>query len=787
MDKLFRSVRFWAVLAIWVATLALPLSACSADAENAVLVSSGKAVGRIVTSANPSKAEVFVAEELQTYIKKITGAKLPIEKTDTLTPSQVATIIVGNHPLAKEVTAELTKRYPRKTDAIAVVAKGKLLFLTGKTRIAIAYAAWDWLEKDLGVRWFFPTEKGEYIPHCKDLSIKPVERYEAPRVDIRNAHTWGAPGQTGPKFYGKKEHGYKAGNLHNLRRRMNGRVAGVGKQYDWGNLRDWQKTSIGHGHSYGLMMSVSKWGKKHPLWFNKIKGKQPPSREWQPNWTNREVAKKFASILASLAKKRLAAGLSEEEILFWASPRDTRAWCECEDCQKLVDEDGSATSMVFNLANMVAEELHKTHPRARVYCLAYYNYGKAPTKIKLASGVIPVISHWPNNQQLGYDHSKPGFSDENAKYREHWKKWSQMADGVMPHAYYCHYIFPIFPQTTQIATDFPIMGRDPKYCGVRGEFRGNYGTQGLTMYLLAKLIWNPNIDVEKTVVDYCDKAFGPASKDMQRYYSILQDRMDKVKMVISGGAWQIPRLLTPEVVRQCNAVMKDVESCLSLDKMDENTRWRTTLAIKGWKISAAICEATYLRFSTKQPGPKDRQRILSLCDEAQAIVDSDWGTFAFDIRVPNRGISVAKGALNIPLNSLPPGENVFNDRLSFNGVTKCFGKIKGFGQSGYGAILSAGQTGVIELPVGAAEGHKIVSMALKMTSSKSKDLKIKLLIKSKSGKKQVAVSGEELLAGKFGNIAKGMLNCQKVILSMEFADTRSSLRLISVNLKVKVE
>jgi hypothetical protein len=56
----------------------------------------------------------------------------------------------------------------------------------------------------------------------------------------------------------------------------------------------------------------------------------------------------------------------------------------------------------------------------------------------------------------------------------------------------------------------------------------NWATQGLNYYVVARLHWNPEQDVNAIVDDYCQAGFGPASKSVRRYFDRLESLMSEV-------------------------------------------------------------------------------------------------------------------------------------------------------------------------------------------------------------------------------------------------------------------
>ena len=91
--------------------------------------------------------------------------------------------------------------------------------------------------------------------------------------------------------------------------------------------------------------------------------------------------------------------------------------------------------------------------------------------------------------------------------------------------------------------------------GVRGVYsqsQPNWGTQGLNLYLYSRLAWDPMLDVDELVAEFCDLAFGPASQTMQRYYKMLEE-------TAAAGTYyttsDVVGTFKPKVVEQADQLM----------------------------------------------------------------------------------------------------------------------------------------------------------------------------------------------------------------------------------------
>jgi hypothetical protein len=74
-------------------------------------------------------------------------------------------------------------------------------------------------------------------------------------------------------------------------------------------------------------------------------------------------------------------------------------------------------------------------------------------------------------------------------------------------------------------------GNKDKISGVlfNGHSSYTHAFSSLVLYIMYKISWNPDIDVDACINEYCQTLFGPAAKEMGEYYKILIDRWENVK------------------------------------------------------------------------------------------------------------------------------------------------------------------------------------------------------------------------------------------------------------------
>src|ERR1051325_9464804 len=135
-----------------IATLLL-VAGLDPTAAALTLAAKGKSSYRIVIATNAPASERYAAEELQRYLEKLSGAKLPII-TDAEPPSSREILLGDNTHLQKpglKLEAEKlgAEGFTLRTD------HDRVIILGGKPRGTL-YGVYALLEEKLGVRWFTP-------------------------------------------------------------------------------------------------------------------------------------------------------------------------------------------------------------------------------------------------------------------------------------------------------------------------------------------------------------------------------------------------------------------------------------------------------------------------------------------------------------------------------------------------------------------------------------------------------------------------------------------------------
>ncbi|HCK51567.1 MAG TPA: hypothetical protein DIC23_00015, partial [Planctomycetaceae bacterium] len=154
--------------------LAGPTGSMAANEANLVLVESGKPRASILLSQKPTASAQLAAFELQFYLEKISGGRLPIVRE----PARVAgtVILVGESQRSRALGFHhkdfLRQEYVVQTHRDGLLLMGhdgqeftavqydsySSLYAAGSHPIGTCYAVHSFLENQLGVKWYLPNQ-----------------------------------------------------------------------------------------------------------------------------------------------------------------------------------------------------------------------------------------------------------------------------------------------------------------------------------------------------------------------------------------------------------------------------------------------------------------------------------------------------------------------------------------------------------------------------------------------------------------------------------------------------
>ena len=339
-----------------------------------VIVKNGKS-DYVILYSTATGVPRRAALDLQTYIYKATGVKLPF--VTAANRNGRPAFLIG----FEKVT--VPEGFIVKTSGKDIIISGNdtpgqvenAHWATG-ARTGTWYGVCDFLEQQLGIRWFMPGPLGEYVPKRKNWSVPDLDHSDHPLMEKRDmSYVSGGPN-------GKKE---GEPNLFKRRNRC-------------GKANSWQAS-----HSWLHQLPGKKYFKDHPEWFAYIGGRRYPydsmGHGLQICTTNPQALDELAKNLIQFTKKW------KTPIMLSLSPNDGGKLCECDKCQAL--DDGFTpsgrrimTTRMVTYANEIAKRVNKVLPDQTFGFYAYSYYVEGVSKVKVDPHV--TIMEVKNDTGLSY-------------------------------------------------------------------------------------------------------------------------------------------------------------------------------------------------------------------------------------------------------------------------------------------------------------------------------------------------------------------------------------------------
>jgi len=441
---------------------------------------------RIVVSNFASESEKWAAGELQRWLKEASGVELTIQPAEQAFSGP--RIVVGYNGLVGEKTG---KQAPAEGDeSFRYCSYGPDILIYGGKQRGTMYGVMSFLENELGCRWY--TRSVSVIPRKEQLTFTSFEHTEAPGIRVRN------------DFY------FEAfDSIWAARNRMNGTMS---YRRQPGGVEGYWAV-----HTFYPLVPPSEFYAKHPEYYSQIDGKRI-YQEAQLCLTNKNVLK----IVIERIRKRMIE--SPEYLIYDVSQNDWDNPCQCDKCQAIVKREGSESGVVIWFVNQVAEAIEKEFPGKFIGTLAY-KYTRKPCKtIKPRHNVVVRLC----SIECCFSHDIRSCP-RNQSFLKDLEGWSAIAQNLYIWdyvVYFQHYIMP-YPNIRVLQSNIKTF-RDNNAIGIMEqaayESRGGEFAE-LRSYVISRLLWNPECNVEQVIDDFMFGYYGRAGQYIRQYFDLLYGRI----------------------------------------------------------------------------------------------------------------------------------------------------------------------------------------------------------------------------------------------------------------------
>ncbi len=495
--------------------------------KNKILIA-GKPISdfTVIISANASSSVKYAAGELIKYIEKATGVMLPL--ADDSSAPGASEILVGETSRRKkpdDITDEMTE----------IFCSGGTLSLCGGCDRATIYSVYEYLEKIVGWRFFaadcevLTDTVNSVIINGERLLDKPVFKYRDNFfLDVLKI----------PEFRVKSRQNTSAPIPENM---------GGALLYN------------GFVHTFNQLIPPSEYFEEHPEYFGLYHGKR---ETYQPCLSNPEVLKIVTENVLNRLRKN-------KQFFVSVSQNDNPFYCECENCLKIDEEEGSHAGTLIRFVNAVADEVKKEFPDVRVDTLAYQHTRKLPLHtLPRDNMTIRLCSIECCFRHPMYDDD----CEQNKLFCDDIRQWSSTGNELFVWDYvtdFSNYQMPfpnlsIIRQNMKFFADHNVKGLLPQ---------GTYNYHGsdfdaLKTYLFNKLLWNPYIskyEFEYHLNDFLKGYYGKGWEYLRKYLEILDETTSKIHI----GCFSSPYDIFSEFAKRIDEIYSLFDKAYELAETSE--------------------------------------------------------------------------------------------------------------------------------------------------------------------------------------------------------------------------
>jgi hypothetical protein len=438
-----------------------------------ILVDKGRPVFSIILPEGAGAIDRRAAEILQDAVFRMSGARLPIIAKSR--PGRRDEILIG-FGRAQWPTSFRSALDKLKPDGFLTALGRNVYILSGGGKGSI-YGAVHLLEKYFGCRRYspeaavFPARNTLVLPPCFDLE-NPANEFRA----------------------------------------VNGDFARDPDYLDWNrlNLTD-EVFARGYSvHTFNKLVPRETLYAEHPEYFAWMNGKRIPD----------QLCPSHPDVLRlAIEKLRTEMAAQPDKKIWSVSQNDNSSYCRCPACARIAAEEGSPTGPIIRFVNAVAAAF----PDKIISTLAYQYSRPAPKMTKPAPNVQVMLC------TIELNRSRPIADDPDSRsFLKDIVDWSRIAGNIFLWDYtvdFAHQVSP-FPNLHVLQPNIRLFVRN----GVRRHFQQTNTSPGhefseLKGWLLARLLWNPDIDVPAARDDFLGGYYGGAAPWIERYIDAMQEEL----------------------------------------------------------------------------------------------------------------------------------------------------------------------------------------------------------------------------------------------------------------------
>lgn len=466
-------------------------------------------------------------QDLQAYIEKMSGVKLPIVFPDT------------NPPPAQSIVIHTTSSQSLGDQDYRLQVVGPTVYIHASNKMGASHGVYGLLDDYWGCRFFTPQE--EYVPkHLTLVLPDQLDKTFSPSIRDR---------LPGPAPYT---------SISNS---------------DWRRRNRVSAELSGHAaHNGYKYLPPKEYFKTHPEWYPlNPKGQRAPGNDWYC-WSNEQMINAMADKVMEVMAKT-----PENQLISVAQGDGFSHPCYCDTCRALVEKYGSeAAPQIWGL-NRVLQITTKRYPKHKIVTFAYDKTSLPPIKGDQKLQPHPSL-------HFTYVRTGDAMKTLSPLLKERLENWLSLTPNINIWSWSVGFKNSLCP-----FPNYHAMAEDTKWYGgkVQGVMHQLYAGgewSVLREWLFARLAWDASLDIQATEKDFIRHYYGlAASKPMwailNTYQQLAANSKDTFNAVFDSTPKNIKhKLFTPQVTQNLEPIWKQAMAAAQHDEPVYAQRVADTMA-----------------------------------------------------------------------------------------------------------------------------------------------------------------------------------------------------------------
>jgi len=439
------------------------LSQTSGKAKNLVLANKGKSSYAIRIDREPTPVEKRAFLNFIQYFKKISRVSLEPAFESKPGKDSLIWLVSPAHTEGLPVTIPWEKL---GKDGFLITTSGPALIIAGGSEKGLIYGVAWFFEKYAGCRKY--GNKTELIPKHPVFTVPAMNELRLPAFEYRSNHV--------------KDPDY----------------------CEWYGLDRYEDVWGMYVHTFNKLIPPAEFFDEHPEYFSLLPGGRVPDA--QLCLSNKEVL--------NLVIERLGIRMKlEPDKQYWSvSQNDTYSPCGCENCKKLDLAYGGPSGTMIWFVNQVAAAF----PEKTISTLAYQYTRSAPLNIKPRDNVNIFLCSIECDRSKALTESPGGMS-----FVKDVRDWTKLTHNILLWDYIIQYRSMLSP-----FPNFPVLQPNLRFFAdekIKMVFEQGPSTIGhsefseLRALLTARLLWNPEVNTDSIIHDFCLGFYGKGGPKIEAY------------------------------------------------------------------------------------------------------------------------------------------------------------------------------------------------------------------------------------------------------------------------------